>query len=286
MAENKLNVNWYPGHMEKARRDMKDALNQTDMVIEVRDARMPRASRNPLLDQMIKDKPRLIILSKADLADPEATKQWIDALESGSQKALALDLMHDKNAGRRIIEEALEMNSEKRKKMIAKGIRPRPVRAMACGIPNVGKSTLINRTAGKNRAVTADKPGVTRNLLWIHADKNLDILDTPGVLWPRFSDENTGLCLAAFGSISRDILNTEEIAARTIALLRTYYPGLLCRAFSLTDESDEWQVLKDIARTRHLYKPGDEPDTGRAADVFLHELRKAKYGPVTLERPE
>ncbi|MBR3345005.1 MAG: ribosome biogenesis GTPase YlqF [Solobacterium sp.] len=279
-------VQWYPGHMEKARRDMQDALKQVDMVIEIRDARIPNASRNPMLDKMIGDKPRLIILSKSDLADEKASETWAKALSTDSQKAVYGDLVGQKRNRQMIINECLELTKKKRDRMIARGIRPRAMRAMACGIPNVGKSTLINLIASKTRAKTADKPGVTRSLSWIHASDQLDILDTPGVLWPKFDDERTGVLLAALGSINEDILNTTEIALYVINDIQELYPGLLEKAFEAPEGTEKYAMLEQIARQRHLVKTGDELDTERAADVFLHELRKAKYGKLTLEMPE
>jgi len=281
-----VTVQWYPGHMEKARRDMQDALKQVDMVIEIRDARIPNASRNPMLDKMIGDKPRLIVLSKSDLADEKASETWAKALSTDSQKAVYGDLVGQKRNRQMIINECLELTKKKRDRMIARGIRPRAMRAMACGIPNVGKSTLINLIASKTRAKTADKPGVTRSLSWIHASDQLDILDTPGVLWPKFDDERTGVLLAALGSINEDILNTIEIALYVINDIQELYPGLLEKAFEAPEGTDKYAMIEQIARQRHLVKTGDELDTERAADVFLHELRKAKYGKLTLEMPE
>ena len=279
-------VQWYPGHMEKARRDMQDALKQVDMVIEIRDARIPNASRNPMLDKMIGDKPRLIVLSKSDLADDAASEAWVKALSKEGQKAVYGDLVGQKRNRQMIINECLELTKKKRDRMIARGIRPRAMRAMACGIPNVGKSTLINLIASRTRAKTADKPGVTRSLSWIHASDQLDILDIPGVLWPKFDDERTGVLLAALGSVNEDILNTTEIAVYVIKDIQELYPGLLEAVFEAPEGTDEYAMLEQIARQRHLVKAGDEPDIERAADVFLHELRKAKYGKLTLEMPE
>lgn len=265
---------------------MQDALKQVDMVIEIRDARIPNASRNPMLDKMIGDKPRLIVLSKSDLADDEASEAWVKALSKDGQKAVYGNLVGQKRNRQMIINECLELTKKKRDRMIARGIRPRAMRAMACGIPNVGKSTLINLIASKTRAKTADKPGVTRSLSWIHASDQLDILDTPGVLWPKFDDERTGVLLAALGSINEDILNTTEIAVYVIKDIQELYPGLLEGIFEAPEGTDAYAMLEQIARQRHLVKAGDEPDIERAADVFLHELRKAKYGKLTLEMPE
>jgi len=279
-------VQWYPGHMEKARRAMQDSLKQVDMVIEVRDARIPEASRNPMLDQMIQGKARLVILSKSDLADPEATALWLQKLNSQNQKALALDLASDHSARTQIISACMELTAAKREKMKARGIlNPRAMRAMACGIPNVGKSTLINRIAGKNAARTEDRPGVTRNLAWIHADRALDVLDTPGVLWPKFTDEHTGEHLAALGSVNEEIVDRSEIALAAIALIQKRYPGLLEKAYQC-DGGNAQKVLAGVASARALLKEGGSPDLRRAADLFLHELRRGALGRITLEWPQ
>lgn len=278
-------VQWYPGHMDKARRDMQESLKAVDLVIEVRDARIPDASRNPMLDQMIQSKARLIILSKTDLADPKITDQWLKALEHDSQKAIAVDLASDTSAKSKILSLSAEMTQAKYDKMVARGIlHPRAMRAMACGIPNVGKSTLINRIAGKSTAKTEDRPGVTRSLNWIHASRTLDVLDTPGVLWPKFEDQDTGIKLAALGSINEDIVDQIEIAIHTIELLQNLYPGLLEQIYE-GDGCNAHDMLNAIAVKRGLLKAGGEADRKRAAITFLHELRRGQLGRLSLEKP-
>ncbi|MEE8808036.1 MAG: ribosome biogenesis GTPase YlqF [Lactimicrobium sp.] len=279
-----VKVQWYPGHMEKARRQMNERLKAVDMIIEVRDARIPNASANPLLKEMAPSKPRLIVLAKSDIADPEITKQWLQAFQKENQMAIALDLSHDAHAGRKVIQACGILMRPIHAKQMAKGIRPRAARAMAAGIPNVGKSTLINRIAGKNTVVAADKPGVTRSLTWIHADPSLDLLDTPGVLWPKFEDERTGSLLAACGAINENILDLKAIAMDTIHAIQDLYPGVLEKEFH-TENVNPNGMLKAIADQRHLVLSEGEPDTKRAASVFLHEFRRGKYGPLTLERP-
>ena len=279
-----VKIQWYPGHMEKARRQMIERLKAVDMVIELRDARMPEASRNPVLLDMASHKPRLIVLAKTDMADPSATEQWVQYLKKQEDTScIALDLMRDSRAGKKIIRECLELMKPRRDRQKARGIRPRAVRAMACGIPNVGKSTMINRIAGKNTVKAADKPGVTRSLTWIHADDELDLLDTPGVLWPKFDDELTGSLLAAYGSINDDILERHMLAMDVIRLIQTQYPGLLEEMFDADGENPNG-MLKKIAAKRHLLKEEGLPDTRRAADAFLHDLRKGKIGRLTLEK--
>lgn len=282
---NSINIQWYPGHMEKTRRQMEERLKAVDMVIELRDARMPLASRNPLLIDLAKDKPKLIVLTKMDMADDNETKKWVKKLSEENGNCLALDLNHNNSASKQIIKEAISIMEEKRSKQRAKGINPRAIRAMACGIPNVGKSTLINRIAKKNTAKAADKPGVTRSLTWIHADEELDLLDTPGVLWPKFSDEKTGVILAALGSINDDILNQKSLAMDTIRIIQELYPNYLESLYEI-EEANPNVILKRLAELRNFRKANNELDTKRASEVFLYELRKGKLGRFTLEHVE
>ena len=281
-----VKVQWYPGHMEKARREMVERLKAVDMIIELRDARIPQASKNPMLAQMAQNKPRLIVLSKIDKADPKATEEWVNYFKKQENvSCIALDLMNDAKCGKKIIQEALNVTKEKRDKQIAKGIHPRAVRAMACGIPNVGKSTMINRINGRNTVKAADKPGVTRSLTWIHADPNLDLLDTPGVLWPRFDDELTGSLLAAVGSINDDILDKKMLSMDTIHVIQDLYPGLLEDIYE-SGEVNPNGMLKAIARKRQFKLGEDVLDVKRAAESFLTDLRHGKFGRLTLEKAE
>ena len=284
MQDKKSNINWYPGHMEKARRDMQDSLKAADMIIEIRDARIPYASSNPLLDKMIQNKPRLIVLSKKDLADEAITKVFIEKYSNEDNKVIAVDLQNDSSAKNIIINASKELTKPKRDKMIAKGIKPRAMRAMICGIPNVGKSTLINRIVGKNKAKTADKPGVTRSLTWIHTDEALDLLDTPGVLWPKFDNQHIGCLLAATGAINEDILDLKSITNETIEVIRDYYPGVLENEYGFQTDTDIHEVLTYIAKKRNLVKDSDTLDIDRAAILFLREYRRGKLGKFTLER--
>ena len=277
-------VQWYPGHMEKARRDMAEQLKAVDMIIELRDARIPLASRNPILDEMAPQKPRLIVLSKIDLADEAETAKWVESLKSAENRdCLALDIAKDKTVKKQIVSACAELTREKKERMIRRGIRPRAMRAMACGIPNAGKSTLINRIAGRTSAKTADKPGVTRALTWIKADSTLEILDTPGVLWPKFEDPRTGSLLAATGAINENILDLKEIAMDTIHVIREYYPGVLETEYNAEEGTRTDVMLEKIAETRHLLKENNVLDIDRAASVFLHELRRGRLGRMSLE---
>ena len=279
-----VNIQWYPGHMEKARRDMAEHLKAVDMIIELRDARIPLSSRNPVLDEMGAGKPRLIILSKKDLSDEERTREFETYLGDDKRICLAMDLSRDKNIRRRVIEAAGILTKEKRDRMIRRGIRPRAMRAMTAGIPNCGKSTLINRIAGKNSARTEDRPGVTRTLTWIKADPTLELLDTPGVLWPKFDDQRTASLLAATGAINENILDLKEVAMDTIHVIRELYPLLLETEYETSPDVRTDVMLEKIAEKRRLLKENGEPDTDRAAIAFLHELRRGKLGKMTLER--
>ena len=277
-----VKVQWYPGHMEKARREMTERLKAVDMIIELRDARIPEASTNPMLNMMAQGKPRLIVLAKTDMADPVQTDKWVRYLKKGEQSCIAVDLMRDNSAGKKIIREAVALMKPKRDRQKARGINPRAVRAMACGIPNVGKSTMINRIAGRNTVKAADKPGVTRSLTWIHADPQLELLDTPGVLWPKFDDEKTGSLLAAIGSINDDILDRKMIAMDAIHVIQDLYPGLLEEVYESGTVNPNG-MLKAIAARRNLVRENSQPDTKRAAELFLNELRKGRIGRLSLE---
>lgn len=277
-------INWYPGHMEKARRQMSERLKAVDMVIEVRDARIPDASTNPMLLNMIQNKPRVIILSKSDLADPKMTEEWITYLNNETTKAIALDLSHDMKCRKQIVSACLSVMKEKREKQMSKGIKPRAIRAMAAGIPNVGKSTLINKIAGKTTVKAADKPGVTKSLTWIHADPMLDLLDTPGVLWPKFDDPRTGTVLAILGSINDEILEKKMVAMDAIHIIQDFYPGYLENLYE-SKEVNPNGMLKAIAEKRHILKAEGQLDTNQAAITFLTDLRRGKLGRFTLEKP-
>jgi ribosome biogenesis GTPase A len=268
--------------MEKARRQMEERLKAVDMIIELRDARIPLASKNPMLAEMAPQKPRLVILTKTDMADPEETEKWIRSLTHDDILCIPLDLMKDKNVKNKIVRASAELMKEKHARMRRRGINPRATRAMAAGIPNVGKSTLINRISGKKTVKAEDRPGVTRSLTWIHVDPDLDILDTPGVLWPKFEDEKTGSLLAAIGSINDEILDRKMLAMDTISLIRRRYPGVLEERFESGDVNANG-MLKAIAEKNRFLKENGVLDTKRSAEYFLHELRKGKLGRFTLE---
>lgn len=222
-TKSRLNIQWFPGHMTKARRQMEEHLKMVDMVIEIRDARIPNASKNPMIEELTRQKPRLIVLSKKDKAEAEATREWIAALQNENVKVLALDLLHD-SLEKKIVAASQELMKAKIERMKRRGIRPRAIRAMVAGIPNVGKSTMINSLAKRKAAQTGDRPGVTKALQWVKVGKELELLDTPGVLWPKFEDEKVGLLLAVTGAIRDDILPLEEIAYWAMGWLQAHYP--------------------------------------------------------------
>ena len=276
-------INWYPGHMTKARRAMEEDLKLVDMILEIRDARIPESSLNPDLTELGKNKRRIILLNKADLADEAATQRWMEALSRQNVTAAAADSRS--TAGMKTLRRLLDqVSEEKAKKDRTRGIVNRPARIMVAGIPNVGKSTLINSLAGRASAKTGDKPGVTRGNQWIRLGKSLELLDTPGILWPKFEDPQVGIRLALTGSISDDILPAEDLAAEGISLIRRRYPEALSEKYGELPE-DPYEALTVIAILRKLLKKGGEPDTEKAAARFIDDLRKGRLGRVTLEEP-
>lgn len=292
-----VKVQWYPGHMEKAKRGMLEKLKAVDMIIELRDARMPESSRNPMLIQMANQKPRLIVLSKMDQADPVQTELWLKKLQSENVSCIAVDLMRDPGCGKKIIQASLNVMKEKRDRQRAKGINPRAVRAMAAGIPNVGKSTMINRIAGKNTLKAADKPGVTRSLTWLHADKELDLLDTPGVLWPKFESEEVALNLAFTGTIKDDILEITEIAYQLTKFLLKEYKSNLLERYSLdenevneilqqeqAENQNIYEVMQLIGRKRGAIISGGNVDDEKTSRIILDDFRTGKLGKISLEK--
>ena len=278
-------IQWFPGHMAKARRQMQESLKLVDMVIELRDCRIPRSSRNPMLDELIQNKPRLIILSKKDKGDPQITRQWIEALSGPQTRVLALDLVHDAFVGE-LTQTAREVMQQKLERMARRGIRPRAIRAMVAGIPNVGKSTMINRLAGKKIAQSADRPGGTRALQWVKLNRDLELLDTPGVLWPKFEEETVGLHLALTGAIRQEILPQEEVADYALRWLSAHCPQKLKERYHLESLAESpRQILSQIAEARHFVNSRGEPDEKRAMETLLAELKNDRLGPISWEQP-
>lgn len=283
MADDKIRIQWFPGHMTKAKREMQEKLNMVDMVIELRDARIPSASKNPMIEELCQNKQRLIVLSKKDKADAAATKLWCSALQNETTRVVALDILKE-NIIARIVEESRLLMQAKIERMKRRGIRPRAIRAMVVGVPNVGKSTFINRISKKKVAVTGDRPGVTRALQWSKVNQNLELLDTPGVLWPKFEDETVGVLLAITGAIRDEILPLEEIAAWAMRYLIANHKEALQQRYDIAVCEDPYIMLERIAEKRGFMRKG-EMDEKRTIETFLRELRDDKLGRITWEMP-
>ena len=276
-------IQWFPGHMTKAKRQMEENLKKVDFVIEIRDARIPDSSKNPMLDELIQNKPRLILLSKKDKADPIATKEWIQKLQSQGHQVLALDLIKD-SYFKTLVQAAQTTCQKLIDKQKRRGIRPRALRAMVCGIPNVGKSTFINTMAKRKAAQTADRPGVTKSLQWIKLGQSLELLDTPGVLWPKFEDPNTGMRLAILGSVRDEVVNMQELSIYACRWLQETKPGLLAKLYQIEEQQDPWQTLEKIALKRGYLQKGSI-DENRLVRSFIKDIREDKLGPLTWEFP-
>lgn len=277
-----MNIQWYPGHMTKARRMMQEDIKLIDIVVELVDARVPLSSKNPDIDELAKGKSRLILLNKADLADAAQTKKWEEYFKSLGYYVLALDARTGKNvkAVTGIIQEACREKIERDKR---RGIINRPVRAMVVGIPNVGKSTFINTYAGKVCAKTGNKPGVTKGKQWIRLNKNVELLDTPGILWPKFEDQSVGQRLAMIGSIKDDLLDLRELAWNLTGILLEKYPGFLKKRYNIEENSDKMNVIEQIAEARNCRLKGNELDTDKASKLILDDFRSARLGAITLD---
>ncbi len=283
--ENKTtNINWFPGHMQKAKRQMQESLKLVDMVIELRDARIPYSSENPMIKDLIGQKPRLIILTKKDMADPKVTEEWLEYFKSNEIKAIAVDSNHDdlKKIISGLVKEIL---ADKLARAKARGIRKKVLRAMVVGIPNVGKSTLINGVVKKKIAKVENRPGVTRSLQWIKLNEDVELLDTPGVLWPRFSEERVAFNLALVGSMNDQVVDLRAIVLASLDYLKKYYADLLSERYEIeiVDES-AFETLKRIGAKKNLYKLAGEVDVKRTVEFFLAEIRNDKVGRISWER--
>lgn len=290
-------VQWFPGHMAKTRRIVQSNLKLVDVVVEITDARIPYSSRNPEMDRLVGSKPRLLLLNKADSADEAVTSQWIDYYKKKGITAVATDCRSGKNINK--FKSALkELMAEQVKTWEAKGMHGRPIRMMIVGIPNVGKSSFINRLAGSKRAKVEDRPGVTRGKQWVTLDDNTELLDMPGVLWPKFEDKTVGERLAFTGAVKDNILDTEYLACRLLELLCEEYPEMLVGRYNISledlPENDDmtagclkgFELLERIGRKRGFLISGGEINTERAAAAVLDEFRAGKLGRISLERPQ
>lgn len=281
----KLTIQWFPGHMAKARRQVTEKLKLIDIVIELVDARIPASSRNPMIDEIITNKPRLLLLNKADLADSNLTKEWIKFYADKGITALAIDSQTGTGM-KQIVAESRLILKEKFDKMASKGIKPRAIRALIVGIPNVGKSTLINRLAKKNIAQTGDRPGVTKAQQWIKVGKELELLDTPGILWPKFEDQQVGLRLATTGAIKDTLLNLQDIAVYALNFLKEHYPNRLIERYQLESiPEDIVELFDEIGKRRGCRMSGGYIDYDKTAELVIRELRGEKLGRLTFERP-
>ena len=280
-----MNIQWYPGHMTKAKRQMLEDLKLIDLIIELVDARVPLSSRNPDIDQLGQNKSRLILLNKADLADERQNEAWKEYFQSKGFYVVKVDSRN--GAGMKTIQNVIqEACKEKIERDRRRGIKNRPIRAMVAGIPNVGKSTFINTFAGKACAKTGNKPGVTKGKQWIRLNKNVELLDTPGILWPKFEDQLVGIRLACVGSIKDDILNIEELALWLLEKLKKDYPGFLEKRYGISEEGTPLETLEAIAKARGCLKRGEELDYVKASGLIFDDFRGGKIGRITLEWAE
>ena len=277
-----MNFQWYPGHMTKAKRQMQEDIKLIDLVIELVDARIPLSSRNPDIDELGKNKYRLILMNKADLADPKATEEWSAFFRGKGYYVVSLDARR-KVGMKSITDKIMEACREKIERDRKRGIKNRPVRAMVVGIPNVGKSTFINSYAGKACAKTGNKPGVTKGKQWIRLSKEVELLDTPGILWPKFEDQAVGLRLALIGSIKDEILNIDELAIELIRFLKMSYAGILAERYAVDESRELPDILCEIAENRKCITKGGELDYSKAAALLIDEFRSGRLGRITLE---
>lgn len=282
----KMNIQWFPGHMTKAQRMIEDSIKQVDAVCEILDARIPNSSRNPDIDRLAAGKPRLIILNRTDLADPSITAQWREFFETQGIKILETDAKSGKGVSG-FAPALSELLKDKIASYAAKGQVNRPMRVMILGIPNVGKSTFINKIAKRKAAIAGDKPGVTRGKQWINIDKGLDLLDTPGILWPKFDSQEVGEMLAITNAIKADVLDKETLAANFMLRLREMYPGALTARYKLEPdpEANGFELLEQAAKKRGFLISKGEYDIERMANTLLGEYHDGKLGRISLEKP-
>lgn len=283
----KVVINWFPGHMAKTRRLIKESLPFVDLVTEIVDARIPMSSSNPELKEMIGNKPRIVLLNKCDVADEKATARWVQYYKDNGMYALPVDCRSGKGLNaylplvRQVLKDKIKRNTEK-------GMAGKPLRVMVVGIPNTGKSSFINKMAGRNRAKVADKPGVTRSNSWFAVGSGIELLDTPGVLWPKFEDKSVGDKLAFIGSVKDEILDSETMAMRLINVLKNGYSERIAERFKISsfEDKEDYEILEMIGRKRGMLISGGEIDYERASVMLLDEYRGGKLGRLTLEFPE
>ncbi len=278
-----MEYQWYPGHMAKAKKDIKESLKLVDVIIELIDARIPYSSKNPDIDELAGNKPRVLLINKADLADDRVTAEFKSFYE---EKGYFVIVTNAKNGNLKpvmnVVRDACKEKIERDK---ARGMINRPIRAMILGIPNVGKSTFINSYAKKACTKTGDKPGVTTGKQWIRLSKELELLDTPGILWPKFEDAKVGLNIALIGSINENILDSHELALKLLSYLTKNYPGAVNARYGVEEKEDSLELLYDICSKKACLKKGGEPDTDRMSFTVADDFRGGRFGRVSLERP-
>lgn len=282
--DEKININWFPGHMVKARRLIQENLRLVDVVIELLDARIPKSSANPVIGEIVAEKPRVVALNKSDLADPAETAKWIKHFERAGLQVAAIDSAAGKGM-KSLVAKVARLAGDKVNRLADKGVNARAARAMVLGIPNVGKSSLINRLKGASIAKTADKPGVTRNKQWIKVDKHLELLDTPGVLWPKFEDQATGLKLAFTGAINDEVYDMEQAMRAFLQIMRERYPQRLSERYKLNGDLPESpeDILELIGAKRGCLRAGGVVDHESARRIILNEFRAGKLGLISLD---
>ena len=279
-----MHFQWYPGHMTKAKRAMQEDIKLIDVVIELVDARIPVSSKNPDIEQLAQNKSRILLLNKSDMADPAVTEKWIRSYEEKGYLTLAVN-SKKKNELKKVNQLIQKACQEKIERDRRRGILNRPVRAMIAGIPNVGKSTFINSFAGKACTKTGNKPGVTKGKQWIRLNKQVELLDTPGILWPKFEDQTVGQHLAFIGSIKDEMIQSVDLALDLIEFLIPEYPGVLAEHYQVQEGSDSVEVLKELAENRGCIQKGNELNYDKAAFLLLDDFRNGRLGNLTIERP-
>ena len=282
MNENKTNINWYPGHMAKTKREIKEKIDLIDVVFEVIDSRIPKSSKNKDIDELIKNKPKILIMTKLDLCDLDETKKWISYYEKEGYKVIPIDLINNPNL-KLIYSEVNEIAKSLNEKRKLKGLKTRKVRAIILGIPNVGKSTLINRLVGKKATNVGNKPGVTKQLEWIRINDNMELLDTPGLLWPRLGDSEVALNLASMTAIKEEILDKEEIAIYIINTMLNMYPDNIKNRYNLKDETDIVDILDAIGKKIGAIR-NNETDYEKVYTTVLRDLREGYLGKITFDK--
>lgn len=282
-----MTIQWFPGHMAKARREVTEQLKMVDCVFELLDARIPLSSRNPMIDEVIKDKPRVVLLNKMDMADARETQKWMNYFEKQGVYPVMLDAKNGKNLDK-VVKAAEHVTKEKFERLAAKGLRPRAIRAMIVGIPNVGKSTLINRLAKKSIAKTGNTPGVTKKQQWIKVGKVLELLDTPGILWPKFEDQLVGKKLSLTGAIKDSIVHLDEVAIYGLEFMQQHELDALNKHYNIqvTEETPYIEIFDAIGLSRGLKNKGSEIDYESVVELVVREIRNAKVARLTFDRLE